>query len=104
MKLNIRLWLQTATAGGTETVARLLQDPKESAKAQQMIDIKKHNHLVGRFKLLGQRLLIDHIKVVANNDKDLNAGLGKDLDDFVFRPVLVGESATLLGPSRRRQK
>ena len=58
MKLNIRLWLQT-------------------------VNSKKYNHLMGRFKLLGERLLTDHIKVVANDDTDLNAGLGKDLDDFV---------------------
>ena len=61
----------------------MLQDPEEAAKAQQTVRTKKYDHLRRRFKLLGERLLIDHIKVVANEDKDLNAGLGKDLDYFV---------------------
>ena len=83
MKLNIRLWFQRPDEGITDSIARLLQDPEEAAKVQQMVSTKKYGHLTGSFKLLGEHLLIDHIKVVANDDKDLNAGLGKDLDDFV---------------------
>ena len=49
---------------------------KEAAKAQQTVSTKKYDHLTGPFKLLGERLLIDHINVVANDDKDLNASLG----------------------------
>ena len=45
MKLNIRLWLQTADTGQSNTQARLLQDPGETAKAQQTIDSKKYDHL-----------------------------------------------------------
>ena len=39
--------------------------------------------MCGRLKLLGQRLFVKHIKVVANDDEDPNAGLGESLNDLV---------------------